>query len=329
MSLMEEMKFFLGLQIHQSPKGIFINQSKYALEILKKHNMDNCHSIGTPLATKPKLDVDFSGEPVDQYDYHSKIGSLVCLTSSRPDLVTSGGIQFLGDKLVSWMSRKQNCHLHVFSRAEYVALSAKLCQESNPMIQPEQEDLPRRIKLELAVLRRLKNEKDKCMDKGLKKESPHNFRQKTGQYICCPESQGQLAQLRVLIQNALIESEPEINQKIVRTHSISNHLLNIIKVHKLLSRVSSSNSTAVVLYANALGDLTVTLKDPSGTISGTIHHKIINEGDFGKAITVRVVLILGNVSVFSPKQSIHALNTTRANLVKVLHKDTIPGESLM
>ncbi|GKF64621.1 retrovirus-related pol polyprotein from transposon TNT 1-94 [Tanacetum coccineum] len=53
MSLMGEMKFFLRLQIHQSPKGIFINQAKYALEILKKHNMDNCHSIGTPLATKP------------------------------------------------------------------------------------------------------------------------------------------------------------------------------------------------------------------------------------------------------------------------------------
>ncbi|GJW91185.1 retrovirus-related pol polyprotein from transposon TNT 1-94 [Tanacetum coccineum] len=87
MSLMGEMKFFLGLQIHQSPKGIFINQAKYALEILKKHNMDNCHSIGTPLATKPKLDVDLSGEPVDQSDYHSKIGSLMYLTSSRPDLV--------------------------------------------------------------------------------------------------------------------------------------------------------------------------------------------------------------------------------------------------
>ncbi|GJT87700.1 hypothetical protein Tco_1069417, partial [Tanacetum coccineum] len=75
------------LQIHQSPKGIFINQAKYALEILKKHNMDNCYSIGTPLATKPKLDVDLSGEPLDQSDYRSKIGSLMYLTSSRPDLV--------------------------------------------------------------------------------------------------------------------------------------------------------------------------------------------------------------------------------------------------
>ncbi|GKD53293.1 retrovirus-related pol polyprotein from transposon TNT 1-94 [Tanacetum coccineum] len=83
----------MSLQIHQSPKGIFINQAKYALEILKKHNMDNCHSIGTPLAAKPKLDVDLSGEPVDQSDYRSKIGSLMYLTSSRPDLVllSNGG----------------------------------------------------------------------------------------------------------------------------------------------------------------------------------------------------------------------------------------------
>ncbi|GKC14316.1 retrovirus-related pol polyprotein from transposon TNT 1-94 [Tanacetum coccineum] len=68
-------------------KAISKEPAKYALEILKKHNMDNCHSIGTPLATKPKLDVDLSREPVDQSDYRSKIGSLMYLTSSRPDLV--------------------------------------------------------------------------------------------------------------------------------------------------------------------------------------------------------------------------------------------------
>ncbi|GKA40253.1 retrovirus-related pol polyprotein from transposon TNT 1-94 [Tanacetum coccineum] len=66
MSLIEEMKFFLGLQIHQSPRGIFISQAKYALEILKKHGMDKCDSIGTPMATKAKLDADLSGLPVDQ-----------------------------------------------------------------------------------------------------------------------------------------------------------------------------------------------------------------------------------------------------------------------
>nr|GFD05311.1 hypothetical protein [Tanacetum cinerariifolium] len=89
MSLMGEMKFFLGLQIHQSPNGIFINQAKYTLGILHKHGMDKGQSLGTPIATKPKLDADLSGNPVDQTDYRSKIGSLMYLTSSRPDIVTS------------------------------------------------------------------------------------------------------------------------------------------------------------------------------------------------------------------------------------------------
>nr|GFB83181.1 retrovirus-related Pol polyprotein from transposon TNT 1-94 [Tanacetum cinerariifolium] len=82
-----EIKFFLALQIHQSPRGIFINQAKYTLEILHKHGMDKGQSIGTPMATKPKLDADLSGNPVDQTDYRSKIGSLMYLTSNRPDIV--------------------------------------------------------------------------------------------------------------------------------------------------------------------------------------------------------------------------------------------------
>nr|GFB26266.1 retrovirus-related Pol polyprotein from transposon TNT 1-94 [Tanacetum cinerariifolium] len=184
MSLMGEMKFFLGLQIHQSLSGIFINQAKYTLEILHKHGMDKGQIIGTPMATKPKLDADLSGNPVDQTDYRSKIGSLMYLTSSKPDIVqavcfcaryqsrptekhlkevkmifrylrgtvnmglwypkgssfkltafsnadhagcidscksTSGGIQFLGDKLVSWMSKKKNYTAMSSAEAEYVA----------------------------------------------------------------------------------------------------------------------------------------------------------------------------------------------------------------
>ncbi|GJX91031.1 retrovirus-related pol polyprotein from transposon TNT 1-94 [Tanacetum coccineum] len=74
-------------KFHQSLRGIFINQAKYTLEILKKHGMEKGQSIGTPMATKPKLDADLSGEPVDQTDYRSKIGSLMYLTSSRPDIV--------------------------------------------------------------------------------------------------------------------------------------------------------------------------------------------------------------------------------------------------
>ncbi|GJY65605.1 retrovirus-related pol polyprotein from transposon TNT 1-94 [Tanacetum coccineum] len=57
------------------------------VQILKKHGMEKGQSIGTPMATKTKLDVDLSGEPIDQTDYRSKIGSLMYLTSSRPDIV--------------------------------------------------------------------------------------------------------------------------------------------------------------------------------------------------------------------------------------------------
>ncbi|GKG47135.1 uncharacterized mitochondrial protein-like protein, partial [Tanacetum coccineum] len=63
MSMMGELKFCLGIQIHQSPRGIFINQAKYAQEILKKHGMTSCDSIGTSMATK-HLDADLSGTPV-------------------------------------------------------------------------------------------------------------------------------------------------------------------------------------------------------------------------------------------------------------------------
>ncbi|GJY39348.1 retrovirus-related pol polyprotein from transposon TNT 1-94 [Tanacetum coccineum] len=191
MSLMGEMKFFLGLQIHQSPRGIFINQAKYALEILKKHGMDKCDSIGTPMATKPNLDADLSGLPIDQTRYRRMIGSLMYLTSSRPDLVhavcycaryqaiptekhlkevkrifryikgtiniglwylkdsgfkltafsnvdhaecldtrkrTTGRMQFLGEKLVSWMTKKQDCTAMSTGEAEDVALSTSCAQ---------------------------------------------------------------------------------------------------------------------------------------------------------------------------------------------------------
>nr|GEV54759.1 retrovirus-related Pol polyprotein from transposon TNT 1-94 [Tanacetum cinerariifolium] len=61
--------------------------AKYALKILLKHGMDKGQSIGTPIATKPKLDADLSVNPIDQTDYRSKIRSLMYLTSSRPDIV--------------------------------------------------------------------------------------------------------------------------------------------------------------------------------------------------------------------------------------------------
>ncbi|GKE31322.1 GPCR kinase [Tanacetum coccineum] len=72
---------------------------------------------------------------------------------------------------------------------------------------------------------------------------------------------------------------------------------------------------------NVIDDLTVTLKD----LSGTIHHKVIDEGGYKKDIIVGAALILVNVLVFSPKPSMYYLNITMRNVVKVFCKDTVPG----
>ncbi|GKA61206.1 retrovirus-related pol polyprotein from transposon TNT 1-94 [Tanacetum coccineum] len=86
MSMMGKMSFFLGLQISQSPRGIFLNQSKYALEIIKKYGMESSDPVDTPMVEKSKLDADPQGKEVDPTRYRKMIGSLMYLTSNRPDL---------------------------------------------------------------------------------------------------------------------------------------------------------------------------------------------------------------------------------------------------
>nr|GEX17658.1 copia protein [Tanacetum cinerariifolium] len=172
--MMGEMTFFLGLQVNQSPCGIFLNQSNYVLEILKKYGMKSCDPVGTLIEINDKLNLDQNGTPVDATKYRSMIGALMYLTSNRLDIVqatclcaryqakpiekhlkevkrifcylwgtvnrglwythdsgfeltgfldvdyagckdtfksTFGGAQFLGEKLVNWSSKKQDCML--------------------------------------------------------------------------------------------------------------------------------------------------------------------------------------------------------------------------
>ncbi|GJY91181.1 hypothetical protein Tco_0506377 [Tanacetum coccineum] len=160
-------KLSKGLQIHQFPKSYFINQAKYALEILKKHNMDNCHSIGTPLATKPKLDMDLSGEPSlgDKLVSGFKEPNCTAMSSSEQSTALSASCA-----QVMWMRTHFNDIASLQQNTMVVRLGI------NPMIQPEPEDLPKdNPKLKITVLSNIEgveNEKE-MMDKGLKKEALH------------------------------------------------------------------------------------------------------------------------------------------------------------
>nr|GEX21224.1 hypothetical protein [Tanacetum cinerariifolium] len=77
---------YRGLQISQSSRGIFINQSKYALESLKKYGFESCDPVDTPMVEKSKLDEDKEGKAVDPSHYRGMIGTLLYLTANRPDL---------------------------------------------------------------------------------------------------------------------------------------------------------------------------------------------------------------------------------------------------
>ncbi|KAI3770544.1 hypothetical protein L6452_01680 [Arctium lappa] len=191
MSMMGEINFFLGLQVKQLPDGIFISQSKYVFDILKKFKMDKSTSIGTPMAHGAKIGLNPDGKVVDHKTYRGMIGSLMYLTASHPDIMfstclcarfqakpkqsyllavkrifryikgtpylglwypkssyykliaysdadfggnqldrksTSGHLQFLGDRLISWTSKKQNCVSISTAEAEYVTAASYCAQ---------------------------------------------------------------------------------------------------------------------------------------------------------------------------------------------------------
>ncbi|GJT32528.1 putative ribonuclease H-like domain-containing protein [Tanacetum coccineum] len=160
MSSMGELTFFLGLQVKQKEDGIFISQDKYVNEILNKFGFSDVKTARTPMETQRALPKDEDGEDVDEQLYRLMIGSLMYLTSSRPDIMfavcacarfqvnpkvshlhvvkrifrylkgasldrksTTGGCQFLGCRLISWQYKKQTVVANSTTEAEYIAAS--------------------------------------------------------------------------------------------------------------------------------------------------------------------------------------------------------------
>ncbi|KAK8930958.1 hypothetical protein KSP39_PZI016350 [Platanthera zijinensis] len=191
MSSMGKLKYFLGLQVKQSEDGIFISQTKFTNELLKKFGMENATSMRTPMGSTMSLDKDEKGKPFDETKYRSIIGSLLYLTASRPDIMfstcvcaryqvntkeshyvaakrilrylkgtpnlglwyprnndveligfsdadfagsrddrksTSGTCQFLGRRLISWNSKKQNCVATSTAESEYISAGSCCAQ---------------------------------------------------------------------------------------------------------------------------------------------------------------------------------------------------------
>ncbi|GJU31009.1 retrovirus-related pol polyprotein from transposon TNT 1-94 [Tanacetum coccineum] len=133
-------KALYGLKqaLQACPRGIFLNQSKYALESLKKYGMEIYDLVDTLMVEKSKLDEDTQGKAVDPTYCRGMIVTLMYLTSSRPYLVfvvcmcarksTCGSMQLLGDRLVSWPSKKQKSTIVSSTEAEYIALSGCYAQ---------------------------------------------------------------------------------------------------------------------------------------------------------------------------------------------------------
>jgi hypothetical protein len=86
MSMMGELTFFLGIHVKQTKQGIFVHQTKYTKDLMKKFNMVELKPVSTLMSFAASLGLDEDGEAVDQREYRSMIGSLLYLTATRPDI---------------------------------------------------------------------------------------------------------------------------------------------------------------------------------------------------------------------------------------------------
>ncbi|GJV97828.1 putative ribonuclease H-like domain-containing protein [Tanacetum coccineum] len=107
-----------GLQVKQKEDGIFISQDKYVTEILKKFGFSDVKTANTPTETQNPLLKDADGEDVDEHLYRSMIGSLMYLTSLRPDIMFTVNLQF-----GHWYPKDSTFDLVAYTDSDYAGAS--------------------------------------------------------------------------------------------------------------------------------------------------------------------------------------------------------------
>jgi len=121
MSMMGELKFFLGFQNNQMKEVTFICQTKYTHDMLKKFDMADAKPIKTPMAVNGHLDLNEDGKSVDQKVYRSMIGSLLYLCASGPDIMLSVCM------CARFQANPKECHLVTVKRIlRYLVLTPNL-----------------------------------------------------------------------------------------------------------------------------------------------------------------------------------------------------------
>lgn len=100
-----KIKYLLRIEVLQTSQRIHISQGKYALEVLRRFNMEDCNAVHNPMVPGSNLDMDVGGEQVDETFYKHIIGSLMYITTTRLDL------QFAVSLLSRYMSEPTQLHL--------------------------------------------------------------------------------------------------------------------------------------------------------------------------------------------------------------------------
>ncbi|KAJ0880784.1 putative RNA-directed DNA polymerase [Helianthus annuus] len=108
-----KMRYFLGIEMLQTPAGIHVSQKRYAVEILTRVNMLDCNAVVNPIVPGCKLKLD-EGEPVDETLFKQLMGSLMYITTTRPD------IQFVGTLDYGiWYKREGSGKMEVFTDSDF------------------------------------------------------------------------------------------------------------------------------------------------------------------------------------------------------------------